>query len=632
MGKFSMKKQMVMYYAALVAPTVFSASLDFNPHTVGSLEAAAKAAGHKESDYLYLFDKDENYRVPDNPVFPDDKKGGLYVWDLTFPVEKKDDKDTIKIDEKDLAEKDEDKKKEEPKIDYSIKNLLDPKKISIVMFYAPWCGHCQHFKATMIKAAKTIPGEVPEPIAFYAVSCVANHDVCLHYNVHGYPYLGGFMPGEGDPEDAIELSSISFMGEIIEKLHLTFTAKKDKRAGESLVSSTKKDPSEAGQSGVVLPGVDPSVTAHMTKSDVFKYKYVGNKKEIFSDAALSFAQVLKTGIYDSEGPLSIERANAFIEWIHLLNWALPPEWGVRDFVSDLLSDMSAATSGAHKLEELVDLHNPSEWGIGLHNSDTSITSFKDAGFSDRCSHGEDGMGYTCGMWSLFHIVTIGVAERFMHATERGEIAEVENAALALRNFVANFFGCKVCRDHFTELYDSCEYRDDNCTFSSATPDEAKKLPIWLWAAHNDVNARLVGERAEDEKRKVTQVETDFSYWPSERECAYCWYDDSHDEKMVYKYMKEEFWPTKDEQFGKHIRSEKIPSEKLSLRVQKVSAKEPLQWVLLSTVLSFILFSCLKDRNREKSGRHKKLDDSFDKPHIISKKKISNDRKNYFISL
>ena len=47
----------------------------------------------------------------------------------------------------------------------------------------------------------------------------------------------------------------------------------------------------------------------------------------------------------------------------------------------------------------------------------------------------------------------------------------------------HFFGCEECRDHFLEMYDACRY--GRC-------DADADASLWLWRAHNVVNARTHG--------------------------------------------------------------------------------------------------------------------------------------------
>ncbi|XP_048488599.1 protein disulfide-isomerase A5 isoform X2 [Plutella xylostella] len=58
-------------------------------------------------------------------------------------------------------------------------------KHGIVMFYAPWCGHCKSAKPEFTRAAEAFADELA--VAFAAVDCTAAATLCQNYNVMGYP-------------------------------------------------------------------------------------------------------------------------------------------------------------------------------------------------------------------------------------------------------------------------------------------------------------------------------------------------------------------------------------------------------------------------------------------------------------
>ncbi|XP_034839340.1 protein disulfide-isomerase A5 isoform X1 [Maniola hyperantus] len=63
-------------------------------------------------------------------------------------------------------------------------------KHAVVMFYAPWCGHCKSTKPEFTEAAEQFADELM--VAFAAVDCTTQQELCSNYNVKGYPTLKYF--------------------------------------------------------------------------------------------------------------------------------------------------------------------------------------------------------------------------------------------------------------------------------------------------------------------------------------------------------------------------------------------------------------------------------------------------------
>ena len=119
-----------------------------------------------------------------------------------------------------------------------------------------------------------------------------------------------------------------------------------------------------------------------------------------------------------------------------------------------------------------------------------------------------------------------------------------HAADTLRNFIANFFGCEVCRVNFLSSYDECSLgRCDRLTEDYYGYDHWIQLPVWLYETHNAVNLRLLKEEYEREKRGVPTVSDEKNkQWPPREDCPKCWrVDDAWDEESVYKYLRIEYW-------------------------------------------------------------------------------------------
>jgi protein disulfide-isomerase A6 len=70
-----------------------------------------------------------------------------------------------------------------------------------VIFYAPWCGHCQRAKSEVVAAADALSGRV----RVGAVDCTQEQALCASRGVRGYPtfkfYAGGASSSGGDHEE-----------------------------------------------------------------------------------------------------------------------------------------------------------------------------------------------------------------------------------------------------------------------------------------------------------------------------------------------------------------------------------------------------------------------------------------------
>ncbi|RZC35474.1 Thioredoxin domain containing protein [Asbolus verrucosus] len=68
--------------------------------------------------------------------------------------------------------------------------------IAVVMFYAPWCGHCKKLKPEYEKAAEEMNRNDPS-VAFIKIDCTeAGKETCSKYNIESYPTLKIFQSGE----------------------------------------------------------------------------------------------------------------------------------------------------------------------------------------------------------------------------------------------------------------------------------------------------------------------------------------------------------------------------------------------------------------------------------------------------
>ncbi|KAL5009597.1 hypothetical protein ScPMuIL_011902 [Solemya velum] len=78
--------------------------------------------------------------------------------------------------------------------DDSFKSLLKKKKHTLVMYYAPWCGHCKKAKPEYMQAAAQFKDDTK--VAFAAIDCTDHSTLCSSHDVTGYPTFKYFNYGK----------------------------------------------------------------------------------------------------------------------------------------------------------------------------------------------------------------------------------------------------------------------------------------------------------------------------------------------------------------------------------------------------------------------------------------------------
>jgi len=154
-------------------------------------------------------------------------------------------------------------------------------------------------------------------------------------------------------------------------------------------------------------------------------------------------------------------------------------------------------------------------------------------------------GYPCGLWSLWHTLTISQSN-----LARGDPKEVMEA---MKSFIHEFFGCRECARHFSQAIEDGKVFSDINNYSDAV--------LLLWKLHNKANTRLVGDISEDPTFPKL-------VFPSKEYCSACYLP------LTGSNLWDEFDKTKVMEFLKNLYSkEKLNNLGLQIDVQESALVE-----------------------------------------------------------
>lgn len=362
------------------------------------------------------------------------------------------------------------------------------------------------------------------PIQFYAVSCTVHKALCKSQGIHGYPKIKLYTA------NSIQNATKEVM---YWKLHVFDVL-------DALQIQVKHLPVQSSVYDTLT--IDDMSSTGKSSNDKIALRDRRTKQQLFDDAYKSFDFNLRNGIYidtAADGSLTNRTQTVLRHWLELVKKTIPVVWELHTLVNELLLHFTDIVQSEENLVNVLNRYPPptNKW-------------------SPSCTKNVEGMGYTCGLWELFHIISVGLVEYNLMISTNDDTVLSElsirttDAAETIRNFIEHFFACDVCRYNFLTAYDNCAH--DRChrlTDKQMDTDQWIQFPIWLFETHNAVNVRLFEEHMKKEsmnKNLIIPYQDKIQVqWPNKKICPVCWLHDNNndgwDDEAVYKYLRTEYW-------------------------------------------------------------------------------------------
>ena len=429
----------------------------------------------------------------------------------------------------------------------------------LVEGFAPWCPHCQHFRPEYEKVAQVFNGAdgAKAGVLVAHMDCTKHHSACQRLGVEFFPALFWCTPEAldrylTDPKSQ-HSKSTKLRGETTPAEDCIYvdaprTAKftldwVNARLGAAYTLTGRAADAKGPPANKALTGSDSSPGAAAAAGPNGAAGARGGSPGVADlgdmELAAELSVVLIGEAREHEGD-----PQALQGWLRLIAGSHPSP-KCRAGAASLLRDSSFHDRNAIpqivRRAEIGELCPAGGRPGGIHGRPAQhhAVSFDGAQWG-ACKGMEPGTrGFTCGLWMAFHALSVN------YATAAGPDRGQGGAELLhqVKGFVEHFFTCEVCRTHFLEMAAEDDFRE------AETPRQAA---LWLWRAHNVVNARLRLEEAEGAaaaegsgapaRTSSNPLKVQF---PTRDQCPECFnLSGGHMESAVFSFLQQFYgaWP------------------------------------------------------------------------------------------
>ncbi|CAK1554153.1 unnamed protein product [Leptosia nina] len=428
------------------------------------------------------------------------------------------------------------------------KKVYGQKNAYLVQFYNSYCGHCRAFAPKFKSLAADIE-HWANVVKLAVIDCSVeeNNEICRQFEVMAYPSLRylheNYVKGNAFVGDKFSSADTAdkLKSQLIAKIQseqtlgrLPLAPRLDIAAYASYAAVLSKVPSDIKYTFLVFENENSTAGSELAL-DISDYKNVivrrVHENSELADIAgvthfpglVAVKSTLEPTPLTPKNPSSQNLLNAVNTFLKTKNYAFPERnSAVEDTLNNFISEQFAPEHSliiwmllvlsfpARKklkeyLTELRDtLASRNQWsGNEVYENVIRLEVNHDPVYTSNSDYiGCKGSqpqyrGYTCGLWTLFHTLTVNAAQK--------PGLEGPRVLSAMHGYVKHFFGCTECSVHFQAM------ADKNRIFQIKENDKAV---LWLWIAHNEVNLRLAGDVTEDPKYPKIQ-------YPSVSNCPKC---------------------------------------------------------------------------------------------------------------
>lgn len=392
----------------------------------------------------------------------------------------------------------------------------------VLYFYYPNQPEFEFFHENYVQIARRIRHESDVLVLFYAISCAAHIEMCINSDLiqhFGKPLLKAYENGsiEGTEiliENRFGSDVNGSNNEIIQRLGKALSLDNLMQHGHNTVGL----PVDQHDQGITV-SVAAQTRLQETHSDAIKAFFLTLKHNVFGDL-----DQLTTGVSKK---LSRHQADVLKDFFDLCYWTLPPSWKIHQILLDLRTDFDTAIGGPVKLKSVMLAHsdvNPTQW-----SKQCSAISKK----QELENNEINSSSYSCGLWNLLHIISIGVNECSGHVMGDAIRGTPAYAAWVIRDFISLMIPdgrnnddtrfhklkwCKGCRDNIINSFDSCQHEQIcidhlfNMSNLQRSNGDSTSVAQWIWEVHamNAINS------VDIEKAKIPYGQLKQKYWPDEK--------------------------------------------------------------------------------------------------------------------